>query len=152
MDFRLQLLVVSTKKRWFPTALGGLLLLAGCVPAPVVTSPMVSGRVTDARSGRPVAGALVTVSVDKGTGPADAPAKSTPHTLSDADGQFTLSERYGLGLVGFIGDPFAYRAVVRVTREGYVETTTTQPCIGSDGRPSKPVHVFPELNPARRSE
>ena len=130
--------------------LGGL-LLGGCVPALVVTSPAVSGQVTDGRTGQPVAGALVTVRVGRGVPSTDQPVKRASQVLSDGDGQFALPEQYGVGLLSLIGDPPIYRAVVRVTKEGYAGFTTTQQCNGTDGEPSKPVHVFPALNPERRS-
>ena len=113
---------------------------------------MVSGRVTDARTGLPVAGALVAVSVDKGVPRSNEPAKSAPSARSDGNGQFLLPERSGLGLFSLLGDPPIHHAIVRISKAGYVGFTTTQVCNGSDGEPSMPVHVFAMLKPASRGE
>ena len=146
MEHCLQRPVNLRKARLFSAVLGGF-VLAGCVPALLPTSPMVSGRVTDGRTGQPVAGALVTVSVDKGELSKDGPAESAPRTLSDGNGQFALSEREGLGWLRLLGRPPIHEAAVRITKEGYAGFATTQPCSGSDGSPSTPVHVFAMLKP-----
>ena len=140
------------KTRFFPVAVLCGLLGTGCIPALVTTSPMVSGRITDARTGEPVAGARVTVSVDEGAAPRNGPAKSAPHTVTDGNGQFALAERYGVGPFRLVGNRPPHRAVVRVAKEEYADFTTTQPCNASDREPSTPVHVFAMLKPTPGGE
>ena len=113
----------------------------------MIISPPVSGIVTDARTGKPLAGALVTVEVEGRLPLRSGPTGAPPHTLSDGNGLFVLSKRFGVGLIGYIGEPPLYQAVVNVTKTGYGEFTTKQQCNGGDGDPSAPVYVDAPLTP-----
>ena len=126
--------------------LGGL-LVSGCVPGPVSSSPAVSGAVTDARTGRPIPGAAVTISVYPRLPLRDGIAPSEPGTVTGDDGRFALARRYSLGLIGYLGDPPTYFAQVHVAKEGYRGYVTTQQCNGGDGGPSAPVRVDARLVP-----
>ena len=140
---------VGPKQIWLLSAVLGGSLLAGCIPALVATSPMASGRVTDARTGQPVAEALVVLRVDRGVASDEGRAKPAAHTRTDVDGQFALPERIGPGPFYLAGKPPIHRAVINISKDGYQDASTTQPCNGSDGTPSTPVHVFAKLKPGR---
>ena len=140
---------LGPKRIWLLSAALGGSLLAGCVPALVATSPMASGQVTDARPRQPVPEALIVLLVDREAVSNAGRTKVVAHTRTDANGQFTLPERVGVGPFYFVGKPPIHRATVRISKEGYEAFTTTQPCNGSDGTPSTPVHVFAALKPRR---
>jgi len=96
MDHRLGILLVASA-------------LTGCIPAPVEKSPPVVGHIMDARTHRPVAGALV-----------DLPESDVAGTTADAEGHFSLPRRDKLGLVVLLPFDPAYRTVpLEVRHEGY---------------------------------
>lgn len=69
-------------------SLGAALLLIGCVPASVLKTPTVTGRVIDARTGRAVAGAKVGF-----------PAPNSVWQITDRDGRFAIQSTNKLGIV-----------------------------------------------------
>ncbi len=101
-------------KHFFLMITGGMLLSA-CVPGPELSGPPVEGIVTDARTHRPVPGALVTVA--KTTD--DLPVQALPNALSDPTGHFTLFAHYKLGIVLIYGDPMITVVTVHVRHDGY---------------------------------
>lgn len=93
--------------RLFPVVAS--LALVGCIPAPVEKSPPVIGRVSDARTHRPVAGAQVSL-----------PESDVSGTTTDAQGRFSLPQQNKLGLVVLLPFDPAYRTVpLEVRREQY---------------------------------
>ena len=93
------------------------LTLVGCIPAPVEKSPPVVGRVTDARTHRPVVDAQVSL-----------PESDVPGTTTDAQGRFSLPRRDKFGLVVLLPYDPAYRTVpLEVHHERYRLLRTTVP-------------------------
>ena len=92
-------------------------ILTGCIPGPVEKSPPVVGRVTDARTHRPVVRAEISL-----------PESDVPGTTTDAEGRFSLSRRDKFGLVVLLPYDPAYRTVpLEVRHKGYRVFRTTVP-------------------------
>jgi hypothetical protein len=91
--------------------------LSACVPAVVEKSPPAVGRVTDARTHRPVADAHVSL-----------PDSDVPGTTTDSDGRFSLPYRSKLGLVVLLPfDPARREVPLEVKRAHYQPFRTTVP-------------------------
>lgn len=132
-------------KHFFFVALCGLPLSA-CVPGPELDRPAVEGRVYDAQTLRPVAGARITVARAAG----DLPERELPDTLSDAQGHFSLTARYKLGIVLLYGDPKVARVTVRISREGYQSLDLRETYNFYVG-PFQPLHEEAALEPSSTS-
>jgi hypothetical protein len=92
-------------------------LSTGCIPWAVEKAPPVIGRVTDARTHRPIAGAEVSL-----------PESGVPGAATDADGRFSLPLRNKFGFVVLLPFDPAYRTVpFEVHRKGYRPLRTTVP-------------------------
>jgi hypothetical protein len=74
--------------------------LSGCVPLPVFTTPEVTGRVVDAKSGQPVSGAVVVVRFDVRYDDLlpDRDVIGHREVVSAADGSFALGRSTKAGL------------------------------------------------------
>ena len=107
-----------------------IISLSACAPGLVFRSPSIDGFVTDARTHRPVSGALVVVTrgrVSLAKGP-------LPSGRTDTRGHFHLAAQSGLGLA-YIGpgDPAPLVVPIEITRDGYHLFQTVAPDPNSRG-------------------
>lgn len=101
-------------------ALAATVGLAGCAPLPVVSTPPVTGRVIEAGTGRPIAGAIVVVRFDASHDELlpDRDVIAHREVISAADGSFALARNFQAGLGGWpLGRTEA--RVVGVIASGY---------------------------------
>src|SRR5438067_5769416 len=87
-------------------------LCAGCIPYHFTMRPGASGRVLDARTGVPVAGAGVSVAPVRGDDPVGTATTAT-------DGSFRVPPRRQWGVYIVPGDVFPCRFTLSVQHDGY---------------------------------
>lgn len=113
-------LTITTRADSDPRSLGAVLPLRGTLEIEVSVSPgrALRGRVTDGETGLPIPGAQVRLTI---------PRAGTAATTADADGRYSFQGVPEPAQGRRDDDPPRPAATVRVTADGYVAATATDP-------------------------